>query len=347
MAAHPIAGIVVEDNATTTTPKAAAPKPPRSGPKKKSQKDTEKMTVNTLETTITQVAKKEMIKKRKKRTNKPSSERDELYWRLDSDEVIFHPPGDNAKINKAESVSSSFTSHDSNTELVIAGNTILATPPPAAAASWSLLRFTVRGNPVSLQRHRSTQNGRFSYNPSAPAQEAFRNVVQDILTNNSNNNNRLLLQPEDAALAVTLIFHRKRPLNHFMSSKRGPGRLKSTAPSFIGYSPSANDGNENSKNSKNNNRIVVSIFQSDVDNLAKFVLDALNGFLYVDDKQIISLTAIKLWDNDDECRGSTSVCLRVLQDQAELEAFILRQQQQQQQQQQQHQEEKAETGTKL
>jgi Holliday junction resolvase RusA-like endonuclease len=319
---------------TTTIPDATVSKPRRSASKKVNPKGTE-MIPDTVETTQA-VAEKEIKKRKKKRAK--LSEREELYWRLDSDEVLFHPSDDDnnndvINVSNAAAASAALSHEDSNTD-------VLKTPN---AASWSLLRFTVRGNPVSLQRHRSTQNGRFSYNPSASAQEAFRNVVQDLLTNNRQKSTTTttrrslptLLQPEDAALAVTLIFHRKRPLNHFLSSKRGPGRLKNTAPSFVGYSSSATVNSKRSDDdsghdcSNSSNRKNVSIFQSDVDNLAKFVLDALNGFLYVDDKQIISLTAIKVWDNYDACLGSTSVCLRVLQDQHELEAFIMRQQQQQ------------------
>jgi hypothetical protein len=48
--------------------------------------------------------------------------------------------------------------------------------------------------------------------------------------------------------------------------------------------------------------------------LAKFVLDSLNGLLYEDDQSISSLHVTKLLDNEErDCRGSTEVCLRVLQ----------------------------------
>jgi hypothetical protein len=311
----------------------------RRAPKKKSptKGTAEQMTDDSslpgsLETTATKVV--DTNKEIKKRMKRKKKSEEELYWRLDSDEVLFHPSNENNNSNKANTAPSTTlsSSHDS------VDTNLATTPPPTpAAASWSLLQFTVRGNPVSLQRHRSTNNGRFSYNPSAPAQEAFRNVVQDILLTKSSTAinsdgstaNGRLLQPEDAALAITLIFRRKRPLHHFMSSKRGPDRLKNTAPSFIGHSNAAGNKHD-SRDSTNDNNSCVSILPSDVDNLAKFVLDALNGFLYVDDKQIIALTAIKVWDNDDECLGSTNVCIRVLKDQYELESYMRQQQQQQQ-----------------
>jgi Holliday junction resolvase RusA-like endonuclease len=40
----------------------------------------------------------------------------------------------------------------------------------------------------------------------------------------------------------------------------------------------------------------------DADNLAKFVLDALKGFLYTDDSQVV-----KLHDNNGSCNGRTEV----------------------------------------
>eukprot|EP00543_Licmophora_paradoxa_P006569 CAMPEP_0202455834 /NCGR_PEP_ID=MMETSP1360-20130828/13268_1 /ASSEMBLY_ACC=CAM_ASM_000848 /TAXON_ID=515479 /ORGANISM="Licmophora paradoxa, Strain CCMP2313" /LENGTH=60 /DNA_ID=CAMNT_0049075513 /DNA_START=266 /DNA_END=448 /DNA_ORIENTATION=- len=52
----------------------------------------------------------------------------------------------------------------------------------------------------------------------------------------------------------------------------------------------------------------------DVDNLAKFVLDSLNGVLYHDDRQVVELIAIKRYDNDDMCRGKTIVKIQEYKD---------------------------------
>jgi len=40
--------------------------------------------------------------------------------------------------------------------------------------------------------------------------------------------------------------------------------------------------------------------RSDIDNLAKLVLDALNGVLYTDDKLVCKLTAAKRWSDKDK-----------------------------------------------
>lgn len=42
-----------------------------------------------------------------------------------------------------------------------------------------------------------------------------------------------------------------------------------------------------------------------------FIL-ALNGLIYVDDKQVVQLEALKVLDNDGECLGATSVMISVL-----------------------------------
>ena len=45
----------------------------------------------------------------------------------------------------------------------------------------------------------------------------------------------------------------------------------------------------------------------DVDNLAKFVLDLMKGPIYTDDHQVVGLKVTKVYDNDGECKGKTTV----------------------------------------
>ena len=45
----------------------------------------------------------------------------------------------------------------------------------------------------------------------------------------------------------------------------------------------------------------------DIDNLAKFVLDSLNGIAYQDDSQVVKLVVYKLMDSDFPCNGRTIV----------------------------------------
>lgn len=150
--------------------------------------------------------------------------------------------------------------------------------------SYDMLRFTVRGNPLPLRRHRTSRG--FMYNPSAKAQESFRNCVTALIFNATQDGS--LVDPifPTEPLHITLLFRLRRPLNHFRSSKPGQGRLRETAP----------------------DRLAVT--RMDVDNLAKFVLDSMNGILYEDDKQIASLHLAKLFDNEGACRGATELMVR-------------------------------------
>ncbi|KAL7580001.1 hypothetical protein ACA910_004991 [Epithemia clementina (nom. ined.)] len=181
------------------------------------------------------------------------------------------------------------------------------------------VRFKIRGNPLPLRRHRTS--GGFMYNPSANAQDCFRKIAQTFIfqsnnqtilctanNNNSDNNKTKITLPKlssplfpatisndtratttttTGALAMTIVFRTKRPLNHFVSNTRGRS-LKASAPS------------------------AWSLTRTDVDNLAKFVLDSLNELLYEDDHQICSLCVTKVLDNQDQCLGSTEVSISVV-----------------------------------
>ena len=45
----------------------------------------------------------------------------------------------------------------------------------------------------------------------------------------------------------------------------------------------------------------------DIDNLAKFVLDAMNGVVYHDDRQVCQLRVAKVLDDDGDCGGKTII----------------------------------------
>ena len=152
------------------------------------------------------------------------------------------------------------------------------------------LIFKIRGNPLPLRRHRTSRG--FIYNPSASAQAAFSNLVKELIWSNdvqSDSKDKPLFGDQDQ-LSLSVVFCMKRPLNHFISSKRGEGRLKESTRNRIGS------------------------IRTDVDNLAKFILDSLNGMVYVDDKQVASIHATKCYDSEGLCQGSTLVCIRNLQE---------------------------------
>lgn len=124
------------------------------------------------------------------------------------------------------------------------------------------IKFTIRGNPRVLIRHRTARG--FVYNPSKAAQENFKDCLLQLLPrryhptilddnddddDSKENTTPSVLFTSQDFLKLTMIFRMKRPKSHFISNKPGPNRLKSTSPSKY-Y----------------NNR-------SDIDNLTKFVMD--------------------------------------------------------------------------
>lgn len=117
---------------------------------------------------------------------------------------------------------------------------------------------TIAFEPVSLKRHRHRQMGG-TYDPSKKEKEAFIQVIADRLPEETNKMSR--------PIRATLEFYCKRPKTHYKSGKKSH-ELKETAPIY----------NTNNK---------------DLDNMVKFVLDALNDRLYVDDRLIVELHCSK------------------------------------------------------
>ena len=115
--------------------------------------------------------------------------------------------------------------------------------------------------PMSLKRHRHRMTGR-TYDPSKKDKDTFIQAVGAL--------------PEEKMtrpICCQLNFYCKRPKNHYKTGKNAH-LLKETAPPF----------NTNSK---------------DLDNMVKFVLDAFNDKLYVDDSQIIEITCRKLYSEEE------------------------------------------------
>ena len=202
-----------------------------------------------------------------------------LYWRVDTDEFAFTDDVDENGERSSDTTSS----------------------------TKKLLKFTVRGKPVPLRRHRTSRG--FMYNPSAKMQMEFRQVVSDMIyptvppssveeyIESSSAQQPEPIFKEDEYLAVTLLFRLKRPKSHFIGSKPGPGRLRPTSPGKLHTT------------------------RTDVDNLVKFVLDSLNDLVYADDRQIISLHAAKVLDSEGHCEGATEVIIRRLHE-CEMESFV-------------------------
>jgi len=124
-----------------------------------------------------------------------------------------------------------------------------------------LVSFLIRIKPKPQQRHRS--RGRFQYDPSSKDKEEFSLLSKQYAPRT----------PTSKAIELDLTFCYKRPRKHY-TSKNKILTLKKEAPFY--------------KKSR-----------ADIDNLIKFVADALNNSFYVDDAQIVSIRAEKIWGEED------------------------------------------------
>lgn len=123
--------------------------------------------------------------------------------------------------------------------------------------------------PQSLKRHRHLMRGG-TYDPSKRDKQAF--AAQLALSP------RVTAVPYSGPIQCQLFFYCSRPQSHF-GTRRGQKYLKPSAPIW----------NTNPK---------------DLDNMTKFVLDALNGQLYADDRQIVQIECRKLYADPAVCSTS-------------------------------------------
>ena len=122
----------------------------------------------------------------------------------------------------------------------------------------------VQFKPTSLKRHRFSRWGKHTYDPSSKDKKDFVNKI-DNLPN----------KPFTGPLKAVLLFYEQRPKSHYRTGKYSH-ILKEKSP-------------------------IYNTSKRDIDNFCKFVLDALNKILYVDDSQIISLESKKYYTkNRDE-----------------------------------------------
>ena len=209
-------------------------------------------------------------------------------------------------------------SHESESDS--AETTITTRTSTVTKAEATIVKFKVRGNPAPLARHRTYRG--FIFNPSAKKQKQFCDVVLDMLPlsyfhppnansdSNAVNVNTITKGTENVipifqeqVISVQIISRMKRPQKHFLANRPGPGRLRQP--------PS--DPDQDSEGVGDKPAHVASHLQvtrTDVDNLAKFVLDSLNGVIYTDDKQVASLTVTKVYDDEEPWTGSTDVIIK-------------------------------------
>jgi Holliday junction resolvase RusA-like endonuclease len=86
---------------------------------------------------------------------------------------------------------------------------------------------------------------------------------------------------DEVKLHVTITYPIRRPTDHYKSSNR-------------------------SKPVKTS-KLIARVTGGDLDNLVKYTLDCLNSMVYFDDKMVTRLSTKKVWDQDPNSGGSTSV----------------------------------------
>ncbi len=130
--------------------------------------------------------------------------------------------------------------------------------------------FVIKGHPVPQPRPRVTTlklgdvtRGQ-AYVPKKHAIHEWRNTCAAEFTQHGH--------VYEGPLDVTLVFHLPRPKSHY-GTGRNEHRVKDSAPTHP----------------------TVGKYVGDVDNLAKAVLDAAQGILFDDDKQVCSLHVLKQW----------------------------------------------------
>ncbi len=124
-----------------------------------------------------------------------------------------------------------------------------------------IFESTINFEPVSLKRHRHRLKGG-TYDPSKKDKDDFIKTIENF--------------PEEKMtkpIKCILNFYCKRPKTHYKTGKNAH-ILKDTAPKY----------NINNK---------------DLDNMVKFVLDALNDKLYTDDSLIFEITCSKMYSEKD------------------------------------------------
>ena len=124
-----------------------------------------------------------------------------------------------------------------------------------------IFESTINFEPVSLKRHRHRLKGG-TYDPSKKDKDDFIKTIENF--------------PEEKMtkpIRCILNFYCKRPKTHYKTGKNAH-ILKETAPKY----------NINNK---------------DLDNMVKFVLDALNDKLYTDDSLIFEITCSKMYSEKD------------------------------------------------
>ena len=159
-------------------------------------------------------------------------------------------------------------------------NVVPSLCPLFSVESDKTVQLATAGQPTPKARGRVVRcdTGVRIYNSSHAKEAAFAAKLKALMGGLLPHNNTFY---GSEYLVVSIVFAYPRPLSHYHGGKRTAEALKEGMPRFPRH--------------------------ADLDNLAKFVLDALNGILFDDDSQVVFLYTRKLWVPNHEAIGSTTV----------------------------------------
>lgn len=148
------------------------------------------------------------------------------------------------------------------------------------------IAFTIEGNPKALSRPIISRSPKSSQkvwlrDPCKEAKKLFRESVRQTVFKGGESTTDVVFNI-DIPLTVDISFFLQVPQYMFVNNDRHKGRLK---PERISSWPT----------------------KPDLDNLDKFVLDALQGFIFENDSQIVSQTICKSYDWNPPFAGRTEV----------------------------------------
>ena len=129
------------------------------------------------------------------------------------------------------------------------------------------MKITIPGTPIAKKRPRFYRRGKHvgTYNDQVTEEGLFLLSLRE----------QWRREPISGPMFVRLHFFFCRPKSHY-GTGRNAERLKSAAPRY----PSKK--------------------AQDVDNLAKFAMDCMNGVVYCDDRQVVTLSAAKRYGDDEK-----------------------------------------------
>jgi Holliday junction resolvase RusA-like endonuclease len=144
--------------------------------------------------------------------------------------------------------------------------------------------FSIYQKPIPMPRPAATmtRKGLRVYSPKKTKGGPFSLEVKRLLLATVERELPLFKDGDtEADLHVSITYRIRRPNDHYKSSNR--------------------------LNVVKTNKLLARVTGGDIDNLAKYTLDSMNTLVYGDDKMITSLAVKKLWCEDPNSDGSTTV----------------------------------------